>query len=119
MKKLLIVMVVGFGAAMLVKSGQVTATPDKQIQVAGYHVPLPEAVQNSPVLGMLIGQLPEASSTAGRSPGAPVRPVLPIVSSATGSFNANASGSANAPHGGPATGADGFSAAAKALRGSQ
>jgi hypothetical protein len=118
MKKLLFVMVVGFGAAMLVKNGQVTITPDKQIQVAGYNVPLPDAVQNSPVLGMVLGQLP-AASRAGGSPAAPARPVLPIVNSATGSFNANASPSASAARGGPTTGADGFSAAAKSLRGSQ
>jgi hypothetical protein len=119
MKKLLFVMLVGFGGAMLVKSGQVTATADNQILVAGYHVPLPQAVQNSPVLGMVIGQLPEASSTAGGPHSARVLPVLPIVSSANGSFNANTSGSASASRGGPVTGADGFGAAAKALRGSQ
>src|SRR5258708_10790783 len=119
MKKLLFVMVVGFGAAMLVKNGQVTITPDKQIQIVGYNVPLPDAVQNSRVLGMVLGQLPEASSKPGGSPAAPVRPVLPIVNSANGSFNANTSGSASASRSGPATGADGFSAAAKALRGSQ
>jgi hypothetical protein len=119
MKKLLFILVVGFGAAMLFKSGQVTATPDKQIQVAGYKLPLPEAVQNSPVFAMVIGQLPEASSRTAGAPAAPARPLLPIVSSANGSFNANASGSASTPHGGPATGADGFSAAAKALRDSQ
>jgi hypothetical protein len=119
MKKLLFVMVVGFGAAMFVKSGQVTVTADKQIQVAGYRVPLPEAVQNSPVLGMVIDQLPLSSSRAGASPGAPARPLLPVVSSASGSFNPNTLGGASAPRGGPATGADGFSAATKALRGPQ
>jgi len=119
MKKLLFVMVVGFGVAMLVKNGQVTVTPDKHIQVVGFSVPLPDAVQNSPVLGMVLGQLPEVSARAGGAPGAPARPVLPIVNSGTGSFNANTSGSASAARGGPATGAEGFSAAARALRGSQ
>ncbi len=119
MKKLLFVLVVGFGAAMLVKNGKVTVTPDKQIQVAGYQVPLPEAVHNSPIFGMVVAQLPQAASKVAASPGAPVRPLMPIVSSATGSFNANASGSASASRTGPTTGADGFSAAAKALRGSQ
>jgi hypothetical protein len=119
MKKMLLILVLGFGGAMLFKSGQVTATSDKQIQVAGYRVPMPEAVQNSAVFGMVIGQLPEAASKAAGSHGVPVRPAMPIVSSANGSFNANASGSATAARGGPATGADGFSAAAKALHGPQ
>jgi hypothetical protein len=119
MKKLLFILVLGFGGAMLFKSGQVTATTDRHIQVAGYQVPLPEAVQNSPVYGMVIEQLPQAASKVAASPGAPVRPLMPIVSSANGSFNANTSGSASAARGGPATGADGFSAAAKALRGPQ
>jgi hypothetical protein len=119
MKKLLFILVLGFGGAMLFKSGQVTATPDRHIQVAGYQVPLPEAVQNSPVYGMVIEQLPQTASKVAASPGAPARPLMPIVSSANGSFDANTSGRASAARGGPATGADGFSAAAKALRGSQ
>lgn len=118
MKKLLFVMVVGFGAAMLVKSGQVTATPDNQIRVAGYLVPLPNAVQQSPIMGTIAGMLP-ASAHAVASPAAPGRPVMPLVSSASSSFDANTSGRANAPTAGMATGAAGFSAAAKALRGSQ
>jgi hypothetical protein len=119
MKKLLFVLLVGFGAAMMVKNGQVTVTPDRQVMVAGYHVPLPEAVQNSPVFGMVTEQLPQASSRAAGSPVAPARPALPIVSSASGSFDANASGNASGQHAGPVTGAAGFSAAAKVLRGSQ
>lgn len=119
MKKLLFVLVVGFGAAMMVKHGQVAVTPDKQVMIAGFHVPLPEAVQNSPVFGMVTDTLPQASSRAGVAPATPARPVLPIVSSANGSFDANASGSMSGSRGGPETGAAGFSAAAKALRGSQ
>src|SRR5258708_11551213 len=53
MKKMLFLMVVGFGGAMLVKGGHVTITPDNQVRVAGYNVPLPAAVQNSPVMGMI------------------------------------------------------------------
>jgi hypothetical protein len=121
MKKLLVMMVVGFGAAMLVKHGQVTITPDRQIQVVGYNVPLPDAVQNSPIMGyvttMLMGQLPQASQTASRYPGGAARPMLPMVTSVSGTFNGNASSSSNSA--GPVTGAAGFDAATKALRGSQ
>src|ERR1700675_4463249 len=53
MKKMLFLMVVGFGGAMLVKGGHVTITPENQLRVAGYNVPLPAAVQNSPVMGMI------------------------------------------------------------------
>jgi len=119
MKKLLFVMVLGFGAAMFVKNGHVTITQDKQIRVAGYSVPLPDAVQNSPLMGFVTTMLPEASPTAGGSPGAPLRPMLPIVTSGTSTYNANASGSANMSSRGQATGAEGLNAAAKALRGSQ
>ena len=122
MKKLLLVMVIGFGAAMLVKNGQVTVSPDRQIMVVGYPVPLPDAVQNSPVLAMMLGQLPNAPSRAGGSPAAAApaaRPALPIVNSANGSFDPNMSGGLSSSRSGPATGAEGFSAAAKALRGSQ
>ena len=116
MKKLLFVMVVGFSAAMLVKSGQVTASPDNQIHVAGFAVPLPNAVRQSPIMGVVASMLP-ASARDGAGAGA--RPVMPVVSSGSGTFDANSSGRANAPGGGLATGASGFSAAAKALRGPQ
>ncbi len=116
MKKLLFIMVVGFGAAMLVKNGKVTVTPDNQIQVIGFAVPIPNAVQQSPIMGMVTSMLPP-SAPAGA--GAQARPTMPVVTSAYGTFNANAPGRANAPGGGMATGADGFGAAAKALRGSQ
>jgi hypothetical protein len=118
MKKLLFVMVVGFGVTMLVKSGKVTVTPDNQIQVVGFALPLPTAVQQSPIMGMVTGMLP-ASAPPNAGAYGQARPVLPVVSSASGTFNPNISGRANAPTGGMATGADGFSAAAKALRGSQ
>ena len=118
MKKLLFVMVVGFGAAMLVKNGKVTVTPDNQIQVVGFAVPLPNAVQQSPIMGMVTSMLP-ASAPVGAGAGVQPRPMMPVVTSAYGTFNANASGRANAPTGGMATGADGLGAAAKALRGSQ
>jgi hypothetical protein len=118
MKKLLLVMVVGFGVAMLVKNGNVTVTPDNQIQVVGFAVPLPNAVQQSPIMGVVTSMLPAAAPTRAAA-GVQPRPMMPVVTSASGAFNPNASGRANAPAAGMATGADGFSAAAKALRGSQ
>ena len=53
MKKLLFLMVVGFGGTMLVKGNYVTISPDNQVRVAGWAVPLPASVQSSPVLGMV------------------------------------------------------------------
>jgi hypothetical protein len=116
MKKMLFVMVVGFGAAMLVKNGQVTVSPDNQIHVAGFAVPLPNAVQQSPIMGMVASMLPASVVTATASGS---RPSMPLVSSASGTLDGNNLGRAGAPTGGLATGASGFSAAAKALRGSQ
>ena len=117
MKKLLLVMLVGFGAAMLVKHGQVTLSPDNQLRVVGFAVPLPEAVQRSPILGLIAGMLPTTSTVAAATPGTPGRPAMPIVTSASNTFDANTSGGASS--GNMATGADGFNAAAKALRGSR
>jgi hypothetical protein len=119
MKKLLLVMVVGFGAAMLVKSGQVTTSPDNQIRVVGFAVPLPNGVQQSPIMGIVASMLPASAPAAGVGSSAPRRPAMPVITSASGTFDANTSGHANAPTGGPASGADGFSAVSKALRGSQ
>jgi hypothetical protein len=116
MKKLLFLMVVGFGGTMLLKGGHVTITPDNQVRVAGYTVPLPEAVQNSPVMGMittvLMGQLQTAPQTAGATsrPGTPMPPALPNVTSAVSTYNANAASAR------PTQGAEQFGAAAKALR---
>ena len=38
---------VAYGAAMMVKNGQVTVNADKQLMIAGFQVPLPAAVQSS------------------------------------------------------------------------
>ena len=116
MKKLLVVMLVGFGAAMLVKHGQVAVTPDNQIQVVGFAVPLPNAVQQSPLMGIVASLLPSSSApaaSAGNS--APQRPMMPAVSSAWSTYNPNARSDASA--GGATEGADALSAAAKAIRG--
>ncbi len=119
MKKMLFFMVVGFGGAMLVKGGHVVITPDNQVRVAGYTVPLPPAVQNSPVMGMVttlfMGQLGgPVQATAAAAPGRPGYPALPNVTSTVGTYNPNAPRAAAA---GPAGGAsDQLSAVAKALR---
>jgi len=117
MKKLLFLMVLGFGGAMLVKGGHVTISSDNQVRVAGYAVPLPATVQNSPVFGMvttlLMGQLgPTAQVTSVPArPGAPGYPAMPNVTSTAGTYNANA------PHAAaPVGGTDQLTAVAKALR---
>jgi len=113
MKKLLFLMVVGFGATMAVKGHYVTVTQDNQVRVAGWTVPLPSSIQSSPIMGML-GMLvnmqasPQAGSTDTRYGAA--RPGLPNVTSGTSTYNANA------PVTGPAQGSDALAAVAKALR---
>jgi hypothetical protein len=123
MKKILFLMVVGFGGAMLVKGGHVVVTPDNQVRVAGYNVPLPPAVQNSPVFGMIttlfMGQLGPTAQTTGAPgrPGAPGFPAMPNVTSTAGTYNANAPAAGVPRAGNPLTGAsDQPTAVAKALR---
>ena len=116
MKKLLFLMVIGFGGAMLVKGGHVAITPNNQVVVAGYQVPLPESIQNSPVMGMvasaLRAQIASQPAAADARTGLvqPARPGLPNVTSAAATYNANA------PGGGPANASDQLSAVGKALR---
>jgi len=119
MKKLLFLMVTGFGAIMFVKGGHITLTPERQLIVAGMNVPLPEVVQNSPIMTlvttMMTGQLqglPHPAAAAPK-PGAPVPPALPSVTSSVNTYNPNA------PAAGHANGADPLNAAATALRGSR
>jgi hypothetical protein len=112
MKKLLFLMVVGFGGTMLFKNGYVTITPDNQVRVAGWAVPIPASVQASPVMGMvstlLQGNLAPPSAQA--RPGAPVPPALPTVTSTVSTYNGNS------PRAGQPQGADQFNSVAKALR---
>jgi hypothetical protein len=116
MKKLLFLTVIGFGGAMLVKGGHVVITPNNQVTVAGYQVPLPDSVQNSPVMGIVASMVrmqvaPQATAADQRvGPAPPARPALPNVTSAAATYNANA------PSAGPANGSDQLSAVAKALR---
>jgi hypothetical protein len=114
MKKLLFFMLLAFGGAMFLKGGYVSVTPDNQVHVAGWIVPLPASVQNSPVMGMLtmmarMQTAPPANADP-RYAAAP-RPAVPVVTSAASTYNANA------PATGPAQGGDQFSAVSKALRG--
>ncbi len=117
MKKLLFIMVVGFGGAMLIKGGHVTVTPDNQVRVVGYSVPLPAAVQNSPVFGIVVAGLIGQSSgnsqaaAAPSRPGAPKPPAVPAVTSTAGTDNANS------PRAAQGAQSDQFNAAARAIRG--
>jgi hypothetical protein len=114
MKKLLFMMVVGFGGTMLFKQGYVAITPDNQVRVAGWAVPLPPSVQASPIMGMINtlfqGNLGPQMTNAAPRPGARVPPPLPTVTSAVGTYNANV------PIAGQTQGSDQFNAVAKALR---
>jgi hypothetical protein len=116
MKKLLFLMVIGFGGTMLVKGGHVTITPSNQVIVAGYQIPLPESVQSSPLLG-IVGSMvrlqvnPQTNAVDARYGAVqPARAALPNVTPVTNTYNANASGA------GSANGTDQLSAVAKALR---
>jgi len=116
MKKLLFLMVIGFGGAMLVKGGHVVITPGNQVIVAGYQVPLPDSVQNSPAMGIAASMLrthvaPQAAAADPRAGAVqPGRPALPNVTSAAATYNANAPGA------GPASNSDQLTTMAKALR---
>jgi hypothetical protein len=114
MKKLLFLMVVGFGGTMLLKGNYVTISPDNQVRVAGWAVPLPASVQASPVMGMVSTMLqgnlappPPAPASAAPRPGPPL---LPNVTSAVSTY------SANPPRAGQTQGGDQFNAVAKAIR---
>jgi hypothetical protein len=124
MKKLLILMLAGLGGTMLIKNGHVTITPENNVRVVGYTVRLPDAVKNSPLMGLvmtgLMNQAPPPPQTAvlASRPAAAVRPMLPSVTSAANTYSANAP-TAHAPNATPTMAADQFNAVAKVLRGSQ
>ncbi len=114
MKKMLFLMVVGFGGTMLLKHGYVTITPDNQVRIAGWAVPIPPSVRASPVMGMVTtlfqGNLgPQTTAASAARPGYPVRPALPTVTSAVGTYNANA------PSDGQTPGSEQFNTVSKAL----
>jgi hypothetical protein len=115
MRKLLFVAVVLFGGAMFLK-GNVSLTADNQLHVAAWTFPIPAAVQNSPVMGlintMLLGRLGPAGASA--QAGAPTPPPMPTVTTANGTYVDNRAGT-----GRPQQPATQFDTVAKALRGSQ
>jgi hypothetical protein len=117
MKKLLFMALIGIGGAVFLKGGYLTVTPDNQVHVASWTVPLPADVQNSPILGMVatMAGLRTASQPNIGDPryGAtqPARPALPNVTSATSIYNPNP------PAAAPTQVTDQFNAVAKALRG--
>jgi hypothetical protein len=110
MKKLLFLMVVGFGGTMLLKGNYVIVTPD-QVRVARWTFPLPASVRASPIMGMvttlLQGNLGPPASDAAPRPG---MAALPNVTSAVGTYNANP------PAAGQPQGSDQFNAVSRALR---
>ena len=114
MKKLLFFAVLGFGIIAL--KDKVSVTPDNQVRVAGWTVPMPASVQNSPVMGMVSMMIrmqtaPQANAGGTRhGAGQPGWPAVPNVTSATNTLNGNASSTA------PLQAADQFSAVSKALR---
>jgi hypothetical protein len=109
MKKLLFLMVVGFGGTMLLKGNYVTITPD-QVRVAGLALPIPASIQASPIMGMVTtlfqGNLGPTTTSARPRPG---MSALPNVTSAVGTYNANA------PNTGQTQGGDQFNSVARAL----
>ena len=116
MKKLLFIALLAIGGPMFVKS-YVTVTQDGQVRVAGTTVPLPPAVQNSPIMGMVTMmmqmQAPPQPAPAAQTYGTPVagRPPVPTVTSVAGTFNANAPAAQSGQAGAQ------FGAVAKALNG--
>jgi hypothetical protein len=133
MKKLLVLLLVGFGVSVIIKGNHLTVTPDGQVHLAGWAVPLPESVRSSPVMGMVSmltqGNLQVPMGVAPPAPvgaptqmaGTPVRPAvaapppMPVINSVNGTFNANAP-VGNAAGAAPARGNDQFNAAARAFR---
>jgi hypothetical protein len=108
---LLFIMVVGFGGTMLVKGNHVTISPENEVRVAGWTVPLPASVKASPILGM-VGTMLQGGNLAAQPASAAVRPgppALPNVTSTVSTYNANAPRPAQ-------TQGDPFNAANKALR---
>jgi hypothetical protein len=116
MKKLLFMAVVGIGGFMFLK-GNVSVTPDNQVRVAGWAVPVPPDVQNSPLMAVVAMAIrlhttpPPDARYGAAQPGQPALPPLPTVTSATATYGANV------PSTGPVPGADLFGSTAKALRG--
>jgi hypothetical protein len=123
MKKMLFMAVLVIGGGSFLKSHMVV-TPNGQIFISGWAVPVPPAVQNSPIMGlatMLAGITTSQTGVPDPRYGTaqPVRPAMPNVTSANGTYNANtpaANGLGGAPGGAPGGASDQLSAVARALR---
>jgi hypothetical protein len=110
MLKLLFIAVVLLGCAVVLK-GNVSFTADNQVQVASWTIPIPQAVQNSPVLGLVKAVLTVHSEQAAASAGPPPPPPLPTVTTVNGTYGGTR------PASGPAQPAAQFDTVAKAIRG--
>jgi len=117
MKKLLFLMVAGFAVISL--KDHVALTPDNQVHVASWSFAVPAVIQSSPVYMMVttVMQGPASQMYQAGAAGNPqyrtgqtARPAMPNVTSANGTYIANA------PPAGAANGTDQFGAVAKALR---
>jgi hypothetical protein len=113
MLKLLFIAVILLGCAVVLK-GNVNFTADNQVHVASWTIPIPPAVQNSPVLGFVKAILTvhsgQADASAGQG-GPPPPPPLPTVTTINGTY-----GEIRPPSGPPQPAAQ-FDAVAKAIRG--
>jgi hypothetical protein len=116
MKKLLFMAALVIGGSMVLRGGYVKITPDNQVRVVGWAVPLPQSVQHSPIMPMIAmfvnsQATSQANAADQRSSAQYVRPPVPNVTSVTTTY------SANAPASGQAPGADQFGATTRAIRG--
>jgi hypothetical protein len=109
-----IVVVLGGGAFL---KNNLTITPDNQVHIAGWAVPIPASVQSNPITAMVIMMVrmqsgPQLAPADPRYATAaqPGRPAVPTVTSANGSYNANA------PSVGAGNPSDQLNAVARALR---
>jgi hypothetical protein len=116
MKKMLIMAVLVAGGGMFLKN-YLVITPNGQVTVAGWNVPVPAAVKSSPLYStvLMVAGMQASGQPAGGDPrhGAaqPSRPAMPNVTSAVGTYTSN-------PPSAAATGpSDQFSAVARAVRG--
>jgi hypothetical protein len=119
MKKMLFMAVLVIGGGSFLKNHMVVM-PNGQIFISGWAVPVPPAVQNSPIMGlvtMLAGMTTSQTGAPDPRYGAaqPARPAMPNVTSTNGTYNANAPAASGAG-GGQGGASDQLSTVAKALR---
>jgi hypothetical protein len=116
MKKMLIMAVIVIGGGTFLKHNLVV-TPNGQVTVAGWNVPVPAAVQSSPLYSMvmMVASMQAAGQPAAGDPrhgaGQPARPAMPNVTSAASTYNPNPQPAAS---GGTS---DQFNAVTRALHG--